>query len=351
MPTPPAAEAAPLRDALIEAFLARAGWAEARRAPLAGDASNRRYLRLTGLGGARAVLMDAAPERGEDVAPFVAIAGHLGALGLSAPTVLAKDRDAGLLLLEDLGDDLYARVAAARPELEETLYRAAVNMLAWLHGQPAPPGLSSYDPATMGERAAMVLDWYLPGLSGQEASAAERAAFADQIATLCARIAPIAPVPALRDFHAENLLWLPERVGHARVGLLDFQDAELAHPAYDLVSLLQDARRDLDAGLAERMQQRYVAASGSDPEAFGAAFACLGAQRNLRILGTFARLGLRDGKSGYLRLMPRVWHHLLTDLAHPALAELAAPLLARLPAPTDDNLQRIAARCAPPPTP
>ncbi|WP_114967003.1 aminoglycoside phosphotransferase family protein [Alkalilacustris brevis] len=339
------------RAALIDRFLARAGWADARRAALAGDASNRRYLRLTGPGGARAVLMDAAPERGEDVGPFARFARHLRAQGLSAPAILAEDHEAGLLLLEDLGDALFARVAAAQPELEETLYSAAVDMLAWLHRQPPPPDLPAYDPATMAERAALALDWYLPGLGGHQASPQERTDFAARVAALCARLAPLAPVPALRDFHAENLLWLPERQGHARVGLLDFQDAELAHPAYDLVSLLEDARRDLRKGLAVRMLQRYVETSGSGPEAFGAAFACLGAQRNLRILGVFARLALRDGKPGYIRMMPRVWNHLLGDLAHPELAPLAKQVRRLLPAPSDENLQRIAARCAPPPTP
>jgi len=340
-PEPPMPERA---EALAE-FLACAGWADAIRAPLAGDASNRRYDRLTGgPGGRSAVLMDADPASGEDVKPFLAIARHLTALGLSAPAILSEDTRHGFLLLEDLGDDLFARVTAREPALELPLYEAAVDLLVELHRSAPPDGLAAYDASTMAGLACLPFDWYLPPLEGS-ARDEEREAFRAEIETLL-RSAVLPSVLILRDYHAENLLWLPGRSGAARVGLLDFQDALVGHTAYDLVSLLEDARRDVPEGLQVQMRARYVAAAGCDPEQFAAAYALCGAQRNLRILGVFARLCVRDGKPGYLPMMPRVWGHLMRDLSHPALAGLRDRVLRALPPPTPDRLERIAARCA-----
>lgn len=336
------------RSTLAEAFLQTAGWGQARRTPLAGDASNRRYERLT-LGGRSAVLMDAAPERGEDVRPFRRIARHLRGLGLSAPAILAGDEAHGFLLLEDLGDDLFARVVARRPDLEDTLYAAAIDVLIALHDHPAPADLTPYDAPVMADMAALALDWYLPGATGT--TTARRAEFHALIADLCRTHAPGTPVLIQRDYHAENLLWLPDRQGTARVGLLDFQDAMAGHPAYDLVSLLQDARRDVPAAVQEAMIQRYIAATGGEEGTFRTACAMLGAQRNLRILGVFARLAMRDGKAHYIDLIPRVWGYLQDDLAHPALAPLAGLLADLLPAPTAHRLQRIKAQCATIPKP
>ncbi|MBL3594789.1 phosphotransferase [Rhodovulum sulfidophilum] len=334
-----------MRDAAIADFLARAGWAEARRMSLAGDASNRRYDRLARDNGETAVLMDADPATGEDVRPFLAIARHLSSLGFSAPAILAEDSARGLLLLEDLGDDLFARLAARAPQLEEPLYAAATDLLARLHRAPLPEGLASYGPAEMAELGCLPFRWYLPG-QGLAAPEDEIAAVRAGLETLLAEAAP-ASVLILRDYHAENLLWLPERDGVARVGLLDFQDARIGHPAYDLVSLLQDARRDVSPGVGARMRARYVAATGTDAAAFDRACAVAGAQRNLRIIGVFARLCLRDGKPGYLSMLPRVWGHLMRDLDHPALAGLRDTLQRLLPPPEPDRLDRIASRCAP----
>jgi aminoglycoside/choline kinase family phosphotransferase len=338
------------RAGRLEAFLASSGWGEARMALLAGDASNRRYLRLSAPStGAGAVLMDAPPDRGEDVTPFIRIAEHLAALGLSAPRILARDTEAGLLLLEDLGDDLFARVLERAPELENRLYSAAVDLLTELHDHPPPAGLAHYDPALMTELSALAHDWYRRGVK-RRADPATRSGFCRLFEPVLAEIAA-EDVLVQRDYHAENLLWLPERAGPARVGLLDFQDAMAGHRAYDLVSLLQDARRDVSAATEEAMIARYVTASGVSDTTFRTAYCILGAQRNLRILGVFARLCLRDGKARYVDLIPRVWGHLQRDLAHPSLAPLRAHLAEDLPPPTPAILQGLKDQCATIPAP
>lgn len=336
------------RGDLADAFVAGTDWAGASRKPLAGDASNRRYERLH-LRGNSAVLMDAPTDKGEDIRPFVHIARHLSALGLSAPQILAVDERHGFLLLEDLGDDLFARVIPRNPGLEEPLYQAATDALVHLHRAPPPADLRAYDPQIMLDMAALAWRWYL-GSAMAEDPASEQA-FRLAFAPILARHAGETPVLIQRDYHAENLIWLPERTGPARVGLLDFQDAMKGHPAYDLVSVLQDARRDVAPAIEDRMIARYVAATGQDEAAFRAAYAVLGAQRNLRILGVFGRLCLLNGKPHYVDLIPRVWDLLMRDLEHPALAPVANLIRGALPTPTTDILGRIKARCATAPKP
>lgn len=328
------------RENDLRRFVAATDWAEAETRPLAGDASNRRYLRLTrARDGTTAVLMDAPPERGEDVRPFLRIARHLCGIGLSAPRILAEDPERGFLILEDLGDALFARVMARNPSLEAPLYAAATDLLVDLHRHPPPPGLDVYGPRTMADMAALAFDWYLTGATGEQSP--RRTAFhAATEAALAAHALP-ADVLVQRDYHAENLLWLPGRTGTARVGLLDFQDAMLGHRAYDLVSVLQDARRDVPPAIETAMIARYIAGAGVDEGDFVTAYHCLGAQRNLRILGVFARLCLRDGKAGYVDLIPRVWAHLQRDLADPAMAEVRAILSGSLPEPVPDVLRRL----------
>ncbi len=314
------------REAIIRAFLDRAGWAGATRRPLAGDASFRRYDRVTDTaGGRRAVLMDAPPGK-EDVRPFLAVDAHLRAQGLSAPEVLAADAEAGLVLLEDLGDALYTRVLDAGEGDEATLYAAAVDVLAALHARP-PEGLDPppYDDDLLMAEVALFIDWFLPAATGAAVDDATRDAFraAWRAVFPLARAAP--PRLTLRDYHADNLIWLPARAGLRRVGLLDFQDAVLGAPAYDLVSLLEDARRDVAPETVAAMRARYLAARPeTDADAFDAAYAMLGAQRNCKIVGIFTRLWRRDGKPAYLDHLPRVWAHLARDLAHPTLAPLRA---------------------------
>ncbi|WP_136636075.1 aminoglycoside phosphotransferase family protein [Pseudooceanicola onchidii] len=325
------------RDALATAFLATTDWASADRAPLAGDASNRKYQRLH-LGDDSAVLMDAAPELGEDVRPFVAVADWLTGLGLSAPRIIAQDPTHGFLLIEDLGDDLFARVVARDPALERPLYEAATDVLLDLHRAPAMAGLKPYDPAVMTPLAALAYDWYLAGARGRDDAA--RDAF-------CAALEPVlaqhtdCSVVILRDYHAENLLWLPDRTGAARVGLLDFQDAMTGDPSYDLVSILMDARRDVSAEVETAMITRYADGAGMDRAGFEARYHVAGAQRNLRIIGAFARLSQRDGKRHYVDLIPRVWGLLMRNLSHPALADVAAIVRRDLPEPTPDVLKAL----------
>jgi len=339
------------RNELARRFIASSDFAGADRRPLAGDASNRRYDRLHRKDGAVAVLMDADPAKGEDVRPFVHIGRHLTRLNLSAPRILMADTKNGFLLLEDLGDDLYARVLpatpeAARAEMEIRLYSEAVDVLARLHLAPLPEGIAPYDAKTMTDLAALSHDWYRSATQGEDAGL--RDALTGTIRPLLDAIAPSKPVLILRDYHAENLIWLPDRAGVARVGLLDFQDAMSGHPAYDLVSLLQDARRDVPPAVATAMLERFCAQTGHNRVTMTTAFHLLGAQRNLRILGVFARLCVRDGRARYVDLIPRVWAHLQRDLAHPALAALRGVVTEMLPEPEPEILDVLRSRAARP---
>lgn len=334
------------RHAQSERFLAQAGWGQAQRRFLAGDASDRSYDRLD-RGDRTAVLMDAPPGKGDDPAAFLAMARHLTGLGLSAPAILAEDLAHGFLLLEDLGDAIYARILAVQPDLEPALYAAAVGVLRHLQSAPPPAGLPDLTARHWAEAAAFALDWYRHGITD---APCDSAPFIACLSDTLARHADGPRVLILRDFHAENLLWLPERPGLARVGLLDFQLAQMGQPGYDLVSLLQDARRDVSPATEAATCALFRAATGQDAAQFSAAYAALGAQRALRILGIFARLCMVAAKPGYLRLIPRVWGQLQRNLAHPALAPLAAICADLLPEPTPERLSRIARKC-PSPTP
>ncbi|MEM9248290.1 MAG: phosphotransferase [Pseudomonadota bacterium] len=334
----------------IETFLAQAAWGTAARTPLAGDASSRRYERLDHPSRGPAVLMDADATQLESTRAFLRIAQHLRASGLSTPQILAKDLDHGLLLLEDLGDDLFARLTRTDLSLEPTLYAAAIDVLACLHRIPPPGDLPLYGPDRMAPLAALAIEWYA-ARQDAPASTATPQALSDACHTVLMRAAPETSVMVFRDYHAENLLWLPTRSGQARVGLLDFQDAALGHPGYDVVSLLADARRDVTPETRAAMMRRYIDLTGHAEDSFAAACAALSAQRNLRILGVFARLSLRDAKTGYLGLIPRVWAHLQRDLAHPVCAPLRAVAEAHLPPPTDrwlSDLRKRAGTCQTP---
>ena len=327
------------RAALAEQFIQDIGWAQAQRSTVAGDASNRRYDRLTQPDGTTAILMDAPPDKGEDVRPFMRIAAHLLDQGISAPQVYEADPKTGFLLIEDLGNDLFARLMADDPARQFPLYRAATDLLIHLHSAPACE-LPLCDAAWLTQMTMPVFEWYVP-----HSDPAAQQRFNDIFHPLSQHLDAAPKVTILRDFHAENLLWLPARSDVAKVGVLDFQDALIGHPAYDLVSILQDARRDVAPEIEAQMIDHYIARSGMDPKAFKSAYALLGTQRNLRILGIFARLCLQDGKAHYVDLIPRVWAYILRNLTDPALGPLATLITQTLPTPTPSFLEHLKSQC------
>ncbi len=306
-------------------FLARHGWGGATIVPLAGDASFRRYFRVHAADGSTAVLMDAPPEK-EDPRPFLAIGATLAAMGFSAPQPLAVDLDAGLVLLEDFGDARVTPVLAREPARETAIYEQAVDVLAALHFQPAP-GIAPYDAAELRREARLFAEWYLPAV-GVAAAPGYDAAWEP----LWPAVLDAPPVLTLRDYHADNLMIL-DRPGLRGLGLLDFQDALAGHPAYDLASLLQDIRREVSPELEAAMLDRYLAARPDvEAGAFRTAYDILAAQRNIKILGVFTRLYVRDGKAGYPAYHPRLWQLVHRNLERPALAPVAAWFERHVPA-------------------
>ena len=350
----------------IMAFLASLPhWRGCRIAYLQGDASTRSYARLSGPHGT-ALLMDAPrqpdgpPVRdglpysriahlAEDVRPFSAIGRALRGAGLSAPEILAEDLDAGLMLIEDLGERVYSAEVARDAGLQEELWRGAVDVLVKLRTVPAPRQLPlldgsdyaipSYDRGAMQIEVELLLDWYWPALHGERASPEVRAEFLALWGEVFDHLRQEPPACVLRDFHSPNLLWLPDRSGLARVGIIDFQDAQRGSGGYDLASLLQDARVDVPEALEARLLDHYLhEAAKADPafdaEAFKFAYAALGAQRNTKILGIFVRLSRRDGKAQYLAHLPRIWRYVERNLRHPRLTGLAAWYDRHFPADT-----------------
>ena len=306
-------------------FLANAGWAGAAIAPLAADASFRSYHRVS-KGDRAAVLMDAPPEH-EDITPFVRVAKYLTQHGFSAPRIIFEDEKRGFLLLEDLGDQTYTRELAAGGD-EAMLYELAIDTLAQLHETAAPENLPAdippYDMDRLMAEVMLFVDWYVPAASdrnlGQVARGDYEAVWQETFAALASRRETL----VLRDYHVDNLMWLQDRTGTAQCGLLDFQDALSGARAYDLMSLLEDARREVAPDLKEHMIQRYlVAMEDMDEAALRHDMAILGAGRHAKVIGIFTRLSRRDGKSQYLAHIPHVWSLLENSLAHPALSSVA----------------------------
>lgn len=321
------------RGPQIRDFIQSTDFADATLAPLPGDASFRRYVRVH-KNGAQAMLMDAPPGK-EDVRPFISVAEYLHAQGYSAPAILARNPEAGFILLEDLGDALFSKALAADAAMEDTLYGHAIELLAQWHSgdfsNPAALPLPQYDEALLMREVQLFCDWFMPQVAGKE----KARALSREYLALWQEIIRSAPPEqnqfVHRDYHADNLLWLPGRDGIKKVGLLDFQDAVYGDAAYDLVSLLEDARRDVPPALAEKMLSRYLQASGADARRLRSAYALLGAQRNSKIIGIFSRLAARDGKQHYLNYLPRVWKHLEHDLAHPQMKALSQWIEAHVP--------------------
>ena len=298
-------------------FLSKYKWNGATSKALAADASFRRYYRLA-LPGKCAVLMDAPPAH-EDVRPFVAVAHHLSNLGLSAPNIFGLDVTHGFLLMEDLGDNKFNKVLSAAENVEP-FYERAIDVLCALHEVAPPSWLAPYDVTLLLAEADLFIDWYWPSVTGNAITKSRRAAYREAWIEALSKIELDPVVTVLRDYHADNLMWLPNRHGTAAVGLLDFQDALAGSAAYDIVSLLEDARRDVSINLSEKMIRRYVNASRIDASSFRSAYSVLGAQRNSKIIGIFTRLWKRDGKAPYLALIPRVWRYLERNLEQPVLA-------------------------------
>ena len=313
------------RERHIAAFLKGAGWGAAKRGLLAGDASFRRYDRLD-MGGKTAVLMDAPPPM-ENVGPFLNVARLLGGLGFSTPRILAEDPARGLLLIEDLGDDTYTTLLRQGRD-ERALYELAIDALIEVRRRvpaSALSGLPVFDEARCLREVSLLLDWYWPAIKGDPAPDAVRAEFEAAWRGVLPGLWKAGKTITLFDFHVDNLLVLPGRVGFQACGLLDFQDAVAGPVPFDLASLLEDVRRNVPQALASAMVERYLAGNPDlDAADFRSAYAVSAAQRNTRIAGTFTRLLKRDRKPGYQRFMPRVWELLQQDIAHPALAPVKA---------------------------
>ncbi|KPF91114.1 aminoglycoside phosphotransferase [Novosphingobium sp. AAP83] len=312
-----------------EAFLNKAGWIGATIEPLPGDASFRRYFRIRRSSGT-AMLMYAPPPN-EDPEPFLRSAKWLEGNGLRAPIILAEQAGEGFVLLEDFGEVRMREYLDAWPQDEEEIYRVAIDALIQLRTLPPGP-FTNYTLAEYQREARLFTEWYVPARELYVDARSWTQAWDEVLAPLLARQRP--GVTVLRDYHAENVMLLG---GLEKQGLLDFQDALVGHAAYDLVSLLQDARRDVSPELEAKMLDYYLAKTG-EADDFRADYARLGAQRNAKIVGIFVRLWKRDGKPRYLDYIPRVWAAMERDLAHPALAPVAAWFDANISADLRANL-------------
>lgn len=296
-------------------FLHQHGWGDAQLSPVAGDASFRRYFRVRE-GDRRAILMDAPPPH-EDPRPFIHIAEYLKNSGFAAPEIFARDLESGLVLLEDFGDQRMREHLDYHPEDEDAIYRQAVDLLRDLHKVPAA-SIAPYDEAQYLREAHLLTEWYCPAQQLDVDADRFDAIWRTLLEPVIAAQHP--PVTVMRDYHAENIMLLE----NGGFGLLDFQDALVGHPGYDLVSMLQDARRDVSDDVEEKMLAYYLSGhSQKEAEEFRSQYAILGAQRNTKIIGIFTRLSVRDGKQRYLDFMPRMWRLLEKDLQHPALAPMA----------------------------
>ncbi|MEM6858663.1 MAG: phosphotransferase [Pseudomonadota bacterium] len=310
-------------------FLRRAGWGDAAIDPIPGDASFRRYFRLRrsadGVETQSAMLMHAPPPH-EDPEPFLKVADWLHANSMRAPEIYASDHQKGWVLLEDFGNDRMRDWIDAHPDGEMPAYEAAIDALIELHQRHAGP-FPEYDMATLLREVALFTEWFCPSCGLDFDAEGYAAAWQEALSPLLDTAKP--RVTVLRDYHAENIMLLGQSPS-APQGLIDFQDALVGHPGYDLVSLLQDARRDVSPALEAAMLDRYRKRANTDTD-FDADYARLGAQRNAKIVGIFSRLNTRDGKPRYLSMIPRVWAAMERDLAHPALAPVADWFDANIP--------------------
>jgi len=327
------------RDALLQRFLDKNGWGDARQTPLTGDASRRHYIRLKNE--TQSVMVMDAPPPDEDVKPFVKIARFLHDRGLSAPEIIAADSKNGFLILEDFGDDTYSRILADHPDSEQNLYRHAVDILVFLHSLPPdqalPPDTPGYYTEILLFEAMLLVDWYLPAMGNERLSTVHKEEYRTLWRDVFDGLDKSKPCLVLRDYHVDNLMKIDGRPGFKSCGLLDFQDALIGHRAYDLMSLLEDARRTIPPALKQNMLERYCRnfpelETGSPERAvFERDFAVLAAGRHAKVIGIFTRLCLRDNKPIYLEHIPRVWGLLENALDHKDLRPLQDWLRQHIP--------------------
>jgi aminoglycoside/choline kinase family phosphotransferase len=310
----------------VAEFLGRNGWAGAATQPMAGDLSPRRYLRLTKSDGSRAILMDADPAVDPSTPAYLAMTKWLAALDLSVPDVLGARENDGLLLLEDFGDAKLTGLFQKHPERQAEYYHRAIDVLIVIRNA-APKALKQPTADQMVRDTGLADEWY-PG-----ADHALLAQFQAVLEVALDEILLEKPTVSLRDFHADNVIWLDDRDGVRKVGLLDYQDAFLTHPAYDLMSLLTDARTDVPRALRAELIAHYADRTNEAAEVVGHAVAVLGAQRNLRILGIFARAARKYAKTQHLDALPRVYGYLSECMSHPAFSGFSSGLPTMLPAP------------------
>ena len=321
------------RSALIDEFLIRTGWVDVKRSLLAADASFRQYERIK-ISNKTAILMDAPPPK-ENIRPFIKITEHLAKLGYSVPQIFAKDIDAGFLLLEDFGDETFTKALTQKVD-EMQLYQSAIDVLINLHSRELseviPDGVKNYDHNTLLGEVVLFVDWYIPGLFGDTYTEYVKNDFLCIWEKLLSEVSSENETLVLRDFHADNLMWLPSRDGIRKCGLLDYQDAVKGSPAYDIASLLEDARRDLKPGMASDLLDYYFTALPKvDRRRFNKIYAILSAQRHCKVIGIFARLAMRDGKRNYLKHINRCWRLLERVSSSPELKVLDDWLNANIP--------------------
>lgn len=318
------------RQEQIQHFLRQHGWEGATRTHVQGDASFRCYERLVLPNGKHAILMDAPPDK-EDVRPFIHIGNFLRQHHFSAPEIYAQDIANGFLLLEDFGDDVYGKILAGQSPLsqqcsEYDLYEHAVDVLVNLHQVAPPTNTPPYSLSLLLQEASLLTMWYLPAfIQDKQRLEIAKEEYQEAWKQVLSHLPELPPVLLLRDYHSPNLMWLSERQGIRKVGLLDFQDAVVGSPAYDTVSLLEDARRDVAPEIANRLLEHYLqSVPAANRDAFRAAYAILGAQRNCKVIGFLTRKLYQQNNANYLSLLPRMWRYLANDFSHPATQAIKA---------------------------
>ena len=303
---------------------------------ITSDASNRKYLRLT-KGNKTVILMDSNPKKNEPVNNFIYFTNFLRKHHFSAPKIYDSDIPNGLLLLEDLGARNFADILKVKPKVETNIYREAVNQLIMIQSKDTPKQAKPYSTEILIEEALLFTEWYL----GETNSSRLSTQFTSLLTPLLKKIDQTKPTLVLRDFHAENLIWMNSRKNFKRVGLLDYQDALIGHPAYDIASLLKDARRDVSIEVRDIMTNHYLEKTKHNKDLFLRDYSILSAQRNLKIIGIFSRLSIRDKKKNYVKLIPRVWKNLENDFMHPDLKNLSKFINAVAPYPNVKILKNL----------